>query len=62
MVTTDLDYKSFDGTVSKDYPDFVDSFIESAQFTDGTELTESELEWLNEQGDIVYQWAMDYWF
>lgn len=37
----------------KDYPDFVDAFIESAEL-DGKELTEDELEKLNQDSDFVY--------
>lgn len=40
--------------VFSDYPDFVDAYIKSASY-DGVELTESQLEWLNNQYDFLYQ-------
>ena len=59
MVTnsdTKLDYKlitniTFGGIDSSDYPDFSDAYIESADYN-GRELTEEELESVNE--DIGY--------
>jgi len=32
----------------RDYPDFSDAYVESAEFKDGTPLTETELEELTE--------------
>ena len=37
-----------------DYPDFSDSFIESAYF-DGKPMSEKELEELNKDGEFVYE-------
>ena len=36
-----------DGVDMRDYPDFCDAYIESASFSDGTPLTDSQLETLN---------------
>jgi hypothetical protein len=33
----------------KDYPDFVDAFISSARFNDGTELNDEQLEQLQDE-------------
>ena len=62
-----MDIKQLDHTTvvvanvcREDWPDFCDAFIESADWLDGTELTEAELEQLNtEHGDIVYDHALD---
>jgi hypothetical protein len=40
----DVNTVEIDGVDTKDYPDFCDTYIECAQFTDGTELTDVELE------------------
>ena len=40
---------------TNDYPDFVDAYIESADFVDGIPLTDDELEILNEDGDLVHE-------
>ncbi len=37
------------GVDRSDYPDFCDAFIESASWENGIELTESELEQLNDE-------------
>lgn len=44
-----------DGIDYRDYPDFVDAFISYAEYEDGTELTDSELDVLNENSDFVYE-------
>ena len=41
------------GIDHKDYPDYVDAFIESAQY-EGRDLTEEELDELNEDYDFKY--------
>ena len=40
-----------------DYPDFTDAYIESAEY-DGEEMTEDQLDELNEDGDFVYEQAV----
>jgi hypothetical protein len=51
-----IDYASIeiDGIDTNDYPDFVDAFICNANYTDGTQLTDSDLDELNEDRDLVY--------
>ena len=50
-----------DGIDMKDYPDFVDAYIDSAKFvSSGKELTDVELEQLQEQNaDEFYEDVMD---
>ena len=46
------------GIDTKDYPDFCDAFIESAIWIDsGKQLTESEIDELNEDSEYVYDKA-----
>lgn len=56
---TNLDYSKIediklDGIDIFDYPDFCDAFIVSATYK-GREMTEKELDRLNEDGHFVYQ-------
>lgn len=56
---SDLDYTRItdvevDGIDTRDYPDFSDAFIASAVYK-GREMTEAELERLNEDRDFVYE-------
>jgi len=45
---------------SRDYPDFSDAYIGRASFTDGTDLSDQELDQLNdEHGDLVHELAYD---
>lgn len=58
-VKASLDYSliadvEVDGVNTRDYPDFCDAFIASATY-DGREMTEEELEVLNEDGAYVYE-------
>ena len=53
-----LDYNQIDdvqvaGIDTRDYPDFCDAYIESASYM-GREMTEAELERLNEDSAYVY--------
>jgi hypothetical protein len=64
--TKTLDYTlitniEFDGIDPRDYPDYCDAYIIYAEY-DGREMTEEELEILNEDSDFVYQELMDYLF
>jgi len=43
-----------DGIDTRDAPDFCDAFICGASWSDGTDLTQDELDELNEDGDFVY--------
>lgn len=49
------------GIDTKDYPDFVDAFIESAEI-DGVELTDEELEELNSNSEFVYDCVLKHLF
>lgn len=46
-----------------DYPDYCDAYISSAYWEDtGEELTEEELDWLNDQADFRYEAIIDWIF
>ena len=49
------------GIDTKDYPDFVDAYIESAEI-DGVELTDEELEELNCNSEFVYDCVLKHLF
>ena len=48
-----------DGIDTTDYPDFVDAFISYAEYN-GIELTDKELDTLNEDGSFVYDAVTNY--
>ena len=50
----------FLGIDHKDAPDYVDAYITVAEWTDGTSLTDDELDELNEDRGLVYDLLMDY--
>ena len=59
-----MDYKKIDnieidGIDTKDYPDFCDAYISSADY-DGVPMTDKQLDELNEDRDYVYGHIMDY--
>lgn len=59
-----MDYKKIDnieidGIDTKDYPDFCDAYISSADY-DGKPMTDKQLDELNEDGDYIYGHIMDY--
>ena len=59
-----MDYKKIDnieidGIDTKDYPDFCDAYIVSADY-DGVPMNDEQLDKLNEDGDYVYENIMDY--
>ena len=59
-----FDYSKIDGIEveginEKDAPDYCDAFIASADY-DGREMTEEELEQLNEDNDFVYDSVMNW--
>ena len=63
-MTSKFDYKLFTdvefGDVHHwDYPDYCDAFIDNAEY-DGKELSDEELDELNEDRDLVYQLLNDY--
>jgi hypothetical protein len=54
-----LDYKKvgnieFDGIDHKDYPDYCNAYILSAEYN-GEQMTEQQIEELNEDVDFVYE-------
>jgi hypothetical protein len=47
----------------KDYPELADSFIIEAEWKDtGIELTEAELDSLNEDGDFIYEQCQNFMY
>lgn len=61
-----MDYKlidniEVDGIDTKDYPDFCDSFIASADY-DGKPMTNEQLDELNEDSDFVYECVQNHLF
>jgi len=59
-----LDYSKiksieFDGIYYTDAPDYCDAYIVSAEY-DGEEMTEEQIESLNDDRDFVYQMLMEY--
>jgi hypothetical protein len=50
-----------DGIDTADYPDFCDAFIAYAEY-DGKEMTDEQLDALNEDGDFVYEAVQNYLF
>ena len=61
----ELDYKSMqvDGIDTKDAPDFSDAYISYAEYKDGTELTDEELDELMDSPlgrDLTYELVQDH--
>jgi hypothetical protein len=54
-----IDNIEVDGIDYADYPDFCDAYIASADY-DGREMTDEELELLNEDSDFVYSTVENY--
>lgn len=51
----------FDGIDHKDYPDYSDAYIASADY-EGQPMTDEQLDELNDNRDFVYECLMDYLF
>ena len=49
-----IDNIVIDGIDHKDYPDYCDAYIFSADY-DGVEMTEEQLEEINDDRDFVYE-------
>ncbi len=49
---------AFEGIDHRDYPDYCDAFIASAEY-DGRDLSDEELDELNEDTDLVYELLTD---
>jgi len=56
-----IDNIEVDGIDTKDYPDFCDAFISSADY-DGKSMTDEQLDELNEDGDFVYECVQNHLF
>ena len=56
-----IDNIEVDGIDTKDYPDFCDSFIASADY-DGKPMTNEQLDELNEDSDFVYECVQNHLF
>jgi len=61
-----MDYKKIDnievdGIDTKDYPDFCDAFIASADY-DGKSMTDGQLDEINEDSDFVYECVQNHLF
>jgi hypothetical protein len=54
-----IDNVQIDGVDTSDYPDFCDAYIVSADY-DGREMTDDEIELLNDDGDFVLQQVYEY--
>ena len=58
-----MDYKKIDnieidGIDTKDYPDFCDAYISSADY-DGKPMTDEQLDIINEDGDFQHECIMN---
>lgn len=58
-----MDYKKIDnieidGIYTKDFPDFCDAYIVSADY-DGVPMTDEQLDEINEDGDFQYECIMN---
>ena len=51
----DIDSMEIDGIDMNDFPDFVDAYVVAASFTDGTDLTDDQLEILSTQHSDIIQ-------
>jgi len=56
-----IDNIEVDGIDRKDYPDFCDAFIASADY-DGKPMTDGQLDALNEEGGFVYECVQKHLF
>jgi len=59
MDYTKINNIQLSGVEVKDYPDFCDAYIESADY-DGRPMTEEELDELNDDRDFVHQQVWDW--
>jgi len=57
--TSQVEDIEVDGINPRDYPDFCDAFILEASYK-GREMTDEELEALNEDSDFVYEQVMEH--
>ena len=60
MKNIDMRSLYFDGIDHRDAPDYSDAYICEASYEDGTDLTDDELDKLNEDSQFVYEALMDW--
>jgi hypothetical protein len=65
-MVNELDYSKidnieFDGIDYDDYPDFCDAYISNADYN-GVEMTEEQLELINDDRDFIYEALMKHLF
>lgn len=61
--TSKLQNIELDGINTRDYPDFCDAFIIYAEYDNGVELTEVELDELNDNyGEFIYESVINHLF
>ena len=56
-----IDNIEIEGIDTKDYPDFCDAFISSADY-DGEPMNDEQIDELNEDGDFLYESIQNYIF
>ena len=56
--STKIDNIEVDGIDTKDYPDFCDAYIVSADY-DGKTMTDKQLDEINEDGDFQHECIMN---
>ena len=56
-----IDNIEVDGIDHRDYPEYVDAFISSADY-DGVEMTDEQLDELNEDYELVSELVWEYLF
>jgi len=56
-----IDNIELDGIKTADFPDFVDAFIQSADY-DGKPMTDDQLDEINEDYDFVWDRVMNHFF
>ena len=61
MEYSKIDNIDVDGVCTSDYPEFCDAYITSADY-DGVEMTEYQLDQLNDDSDFVHQCVLDQLF
>lgn len=55
LMSKDIDYSTvqFEDIDTNDYPDFCDAFVSYAEYTDGTPVSDEDLEKLNEDKCLI---------
>ena len=61
METKHVDNIKLEGISIKDYPDFCDAYISSADYK-GKPMTDEQLEELNQDGEFVYECVCSHLF